>query len=86
MSSWACPDGTVACSSKTSSNNTICVATSKKATDCPITEAKFVKHSAIADYKKNPAYTIQVVDEDYDFVTSKDIADALPLTKFRVES
>lgn len=47
---------------------------------------KFVKHSVIAGYNSNQDYTVQKVNDEYDFVTSKNVADNLPVTKFKVES
>ena len=85
-STWNCPDGTVACSSKTSPTNTICISSNRETFECPITDMKFVKHSAIAEYKSNEDYTVQEVNDEYYFVTSKDVADNLPVTKFKVES
>ena len=84
---YACPTDFKACSTDTSFENTICVATDKVNTECPITTAKFVK---TADYSlaTYPAvdYVTHEVDSDYKFVTSTTKGDNLPLTSFKVET
>ena len=84
---YACPSNFVACSDDTSFENTICVATNKKSTDCPITTVKFVK---TADYSTTTYPTadfkVHEVDDDYKFVTSTTKGDNLPMTSFKVES
>lgn len=84
---YACPTNFEACSPETSLENTICVATAKVATDCPITFATFVV-TADATTVKYPVadYKIHEVNDDYKFVTSITKGDNLPLTSFKVET
>ena len=82
---YECPKDTVKCSSATSNSNTICVATAKKATDCPITFAKFIKTSDKTKYADTAKYKVHEVDSTHKFVTSKVVGDNLPLTSFKVE-
>lgn len=66
--------------------NTICVSSAKKSTDCPITLAKFVKTGDYSSAKyPSSDYTVQDV-EDYKFITSTTKGDNLPLTSFKIES
>ena len=84
---YACPSGSVACSTETKDESTICVKTAKKATDCPLTTMKFVEKSK-ATTTSYPAasYKIQKVDDEYSFVTSAVKGDNLPLTSFKLEN
>ena len=62
---YACPSNFIACSADTSNENTICVASNKKTTDCPITFAKFVKTGDYSTTTYPTAdYQAQEVDED----------------------
>ena len=83
---YECPTNFVACSADTSPDNTICVSTAKKDTDCPLTTAKFVK---AADYSTatypDADYEAFEVNDDYKFVVSKTKGDNLPLSSFKVE-
>jgi hypothetical protein len=81
---YECPKDFVACSTATSLENTICVNKSKTA-DCPITFAKFVTVADAAATYSDTAYTVQEVDKEYKFVTSKTKGDNLPLTSFKIE-
>ena len=87
LDEYACPKSFSACSTETSLENTICVATAKLETDCPLTFATFVK-SAVATTTKYPAadYIIHNVDDDNKFVTSTSKGDSLPLTSFKLEA
>lgn len=83
---YECPSNFVACSAETSADHTICVATAKKDTDCPIITALFVKQS---DYSTttypSTDYDAFEVDDTYKFVVSTTKGDYLPLTSFKVE-
>ena len=82
---YECPKDTVKCSPATSNSNTICVASSKKSTECPITFAKFIKASEKSKYHDTAKYKVHKVDSEHSFVTSKVVGDNLPLTSFKVE-
>ena len=82
---YECPKDTVKCSPATSNSNTICVASSKKSTECPITFAKFIKASEKSKYHDTAKYKVHKVDTEHEFVTSKVVGDNLPFTSFKVE-
>lgn len=82
--SYKCPTNTVACSSETSNDHTICIKSSDKASKCPITLAKFVLDSGASAYKNDAAYKVQDVDGEWVFVTSQFKGDNLPIVNYHV--
>ena len=78
-----CPGGHVACSEKTSKDNTICVKTGETE-NCPITSMQFIEKAKEGEYLSND-YTVTKVNDEYSFVTSKTVNDSLPIISFRVE-
>ena len=92
-SSFACPSNFVACSADTSDENTICVASNKKATDCPLTFVKFVRADEYTttiyptdDYEAQLVPDENFSDYDHYLVTSTTKGDNLPLTSFKIEN
>lgn len=83
---YKCPEGYTACSTATSKNNTICVAPSEKANNCPLTFIKFIRVDQEDEYSNSTDYKVQTVNEDYSLVTSKTKGDSLPYTSFRIEN
>ena len=75
-----CPSGTQVCSSKTSKENTLCVA---DLDDCPVTSITFVK-GATSAYTA-PTFKVEAFAESYSLVSSKTDADQLPVVATKAE-
>lgn len=84
-----CPEGTKACSPKTTIDHTVCYPEADIDTNCPITDLKFVASSEKKAYSNKGYEAIALsggAKEQNLFVYSKTATDNLPITSTRVES
>lgn len=78
-----CPEGTLPCTDKTSSDNTICYNATESPLDvCPILSMEFVNNSSLSVLSSGQS-SIQFNSTTY-IVWSKDV-DSLPATTMKVE-
>jgi hypothetical protein len=87
--SWACPEGTKACSTSTSKSYTLCYPPADHSTLCPILYMEFVPRSdnfisklSSADQSK---IKIQYFDDKTDLVFSRHLVNSLPYTDTLLE-
>ena len=78
---YKCPANYEPCSSATTAENTICVATNAdKNTTCPVTDIAFINAAQNKTFLDNPRYTVIRINQLNSLVFSKNVTDRLPLT------
>ena len=84
-SAGECPEGTTACSSNTSADNTVCYPPNDHHSKCPITEIKIIDTSDDHLYSNEIWIKQYLVENEKIFMYNK-VADSRPIVSTRVET